>query len=135
MKTKVQIVETLKTSELVGFTEKNKTVNYELVDAEVVSVKKVVWAINHYKVATAMKVVVKDSVLGSVFFQTTSDKLYGVNRGDKISLSLTLTGVGTASERYPDPIIFAKAKTRKRDSVAVTKAATQPSGDDLSINV
>lgn len=138
MKTKSEIIEILRTPASSTSMNLYETVKYDLVDAEVLSAKIVDKNLyNSYRRITVTKIVVKDALLGCVFFQTSSDKLFDVDRGDKISLSLTLTGVGTPTEKYPDPIIFAKANTRKRDSVVVNKPAAEPSavGDDLPVNV
>lgn len=138
MKTKSEIIEILRTPASSTSMNLYETVKYDLVDAEVLSAKIVDKNLyNSYRRITVTKIVVKDALLGCVFFQTSSDKLFDVARGDKISLSLTLTGVGTPTEKYPDPIIFAKANTRKRDSVVVNKPAAEPSavGDDLPVNV
>lgn len=137
MKTKSEIIEILRTPAS-GTKMVYETFPYKLVDAEVVYAQLVTKSLfNTYRTITVIKIIAKDPVLGSVFFQTSSDKLFDVARGDKISLSLTLTGVGTPTEKYPDPIIFAKANTRKRDSVVVNKPAAEPSavGDDLPVNV
>lgn len=143
MKTKSEIIEILNNTELDGMSIRKKTIEYSIVDAEVVFAKSYTAGLfragryNRGVMVRGVKVIVKDPVLGSVFFQTTSDKLYSVERGDKISLVLSLTGVGTPSEKYPDPIIFAKALTRKRDSVTISKPdlAAAPSDDDISVNV
>jgi hypothetical protein len=142
--TKEQIIEILNTTELDGMAIRKKTVEYSLVDAEVVFAKRYTNHLfrdlsraNRGRPISGTKIIVKDPVLGSLFFQSTSDKFLGVERGDTISLVVSLTGVGTPSEKYPDPIIFAKALTRKRDSVLISKkdAATAPSDDDISVNV
>jgi hypothetical protein len=143
MKTKSEIIEILNSTELDGLSIRKKTVEYSIVDAEVVFAKRYSSPLfrasrfNRGMIVAGVKVIVKDPVLGSVFFQTTSDKLNDIERGDKISLVLSLTGVGTPSEKYPDPIIFAKALTRKRDGVTITKpdVAAAPSDDDISVNV
>lgn len=138
MKTKNEIIEILNSTELDGMAIRKKTVEYSLVDAEVVFAQIVTKSLfNSYRSVTVIKVIAKDPVLGSVFFQTSSEKLFDIERGDRISLVLSLTGVGTPSEKYPDPIIFAKALTRKRDSVHISKkdVAPAPSDDDISVNV
>lgn len=143
MKTKTEIIEILNTTELDGMAIRKKTIEYSIVDAEVVFAKSYTAGLfragryNRGVMVRGVKVIVKDPVLGSIFFQTTSDKLYSVERGDRISLVLSLTGVGTPSEKYPDPIIFAKALTRKRDCVHISKpgVAAAPSDDDISVNV
>jgi hypothetical protein len=143
-RTKTEIIETLNATELDGLAIRKKTVTYSLVDAEVVFVKSYTSHLfrdlsraNRGMLLRGVKIIVKDPVLGSVFFQSTSDKFNDVERGDKISLVVTLTGVGTPSEKYPDPIMFAKANTRKRDSVVLTKKdLSAPSADDdISVNV
>lgn len=136
MKTKSEIIEILKTP-AAGAYMANETVDYNLVDAEVVFRKTYMSMVRVRGIAvTGTKIIVKDPVLGSVYFQSTSDKIRAVGVGDKISLSLTLTGVGTPSEKYPDPIIFAKANTRKRDSVGIKTTTTEPSAhDDISVNL
>lgn len=136
MKTKAQIIEILNNPTLEGVRMKQSTVVYELVDAEVVFAKSILKPLNRYCVVKMNKIIVKDPILGSVFFQSSSEKLQQVSRGDKISLSINLTGVGTPSEKYPDPIIFAKASTRKRDCVTIKKSVDAPSvDDDLTVNV
>lgn len=139
MKTKSEIIKILRTPASLTDMNLYETVKYDLVDAEVVSVKIIDKNLyNSYRRITVAKIVVKDALLGCVFFQSSSEKLFEIERGDKISLSLTLTGVGNPTEKYPDPIIFAKANTRKRDSVAVKKPATAaPSAvdDELPVNV
>lgn len=143
MKTKSEIIEILNSTELDGMAIRKPTVQYSITDAEVVFAKSYTAGLfragrfTRGVMVRGVKVIVKDPVLGSVFFQTTSDKLYGVERGDKISLVLSLTGVGTPSEKYPDPIIFAKALTRKRDGVTISKpeVTAAPSDDDISVNV
>ena len=143
MKTKSEIIEILNSTELDGIAIRKPTIQYSITDAEVVFAKSYTAGLfragryNRGVMVRGVKVIVKDPVLGSVFFQTTSDKLYSVERGDKISLVLSLTGVGTPSEKYPDPIIFAKALTRKRDGVTIGKpeVTAAPSDDDISVNV
>lgn len=133
----------LNNTELDGLAIRKKTVTYSVVDAEVVFAKRYTNHLfrnlsraNRGVPLSGIKIIVKDPVLGSLYFQSTSDKLLNIVRGDKISLVVSLTGVGTPSEKYPDPIIFAKALTRKRDSVRITsEIAASPSDDDISVNV
>lgn len=112
-----------------------KKVTVELTDAEVVFSKAEMRALSHYKVGTLMKIIVRDENLGSIYFGGFSNKLRGLSRGDKVSLKVTITGVGDASEKYPDPILFAVAQTRGRDSVKVGVPEIDTSGTDLPINV
>ena len=67
------------------------------------------------------KIIVHDDRLGAIYFSSSSDKFNDLKPGDLITLSLTVTGVGTASTRYPEPILFAKANTRAKDSVTICK--------------
>lgn len=108
---------------LVAAVKNGRNVKVALADAEIVFVKRearTLWKGSYaYGVSSYKKFIVKDPVYGSVYFSSSSDKLWNLNKGDKISLEVTFTGVGDPSERYPDPILFAKANTRKRDSVRV----------------
>jgi hypothetical protein len=56
-----------------------------------------------------------------------------VCKGDKISLKVMISGIGDVSERYPDPILFAKACTKRGDSVTVLPPVADE--NDLSVNV
>lgn len=101
--------------------------------ADVLSIKWEPRAVNRYAVATIGKVVVKHPELGTIYFGTYSSKFDTVRKGDKISLKVMITGIGDASERYPDPILFAKACTRKGDSVTVLPPVADET--DLNVNV
>lgn len=119
--------------ELIDMIKSGKTVTINLTQAEVVSSKRDLKPINHYRAASLYKIVVKDPVFGSIFFSGFSDKLASIGYGDKVSLKVTVTGVGDASERYPDPILFAKPLTRKGDSVTIEKPVVYE--PDLTVNV
>ena len=122
-------------AKLLDLLKAGKKVTVELTDAEVVFAKAEVRPICHYKVGTLMKIIVRDEKLGSIYFGGFSSKLRGISRGDKVSLKVIITGVGDATEKYPDPILFAVAQTRGRDSVKVGVPEIDTSGNDLSINV
>ena len=136
--------------DLVANVKNGHTVTIQLKDAEVISVKDGVYypsTVYHPRyrswygrssVSTRsgtryLKVVVKDPELGVLFFKTYSSKLTDLCKGDKISLKVTVTGIGDATERYPDPILFAKAHTRKGDSLSIDKPIV--SEPDLTVNV
>ena len=122
-----------KRNELIELIKSGKTVTINLNKAEVVFSKRDLKPINHYCVANLYKFIVKDPVFGSIFFSGFSSKLADLNLGDMISLKVTVTGVGDPSERYPDPIVFAKPHTRKGDSITVDKPIVfEP---DLTVNV
>lgn len=120
-------------SELIELVRKGRTVVINLQDAEVVSCRSEYKALNHWNSALLHKIVVKDPVYGAIFFSSFSQKIRDFEKGDKVSLKVTVTGVGDANGRYPDPILFARAATRKADSVAITKPIVVES--DLSVNV
>lgn len=137
-------------SDLIEKVKSGVTVTIQLQDAEVVSVTYGTYFPNHYNPTyrrswygrssvssqsgtTYLKVVVKDPVMGAVFFKTYSSKLSDLEKGDKISLKVTVTGVGDATERYRDPIMFAKVHTRKGDSFTIAKPIV--SEPELSVNV
>lgn len=123
----------LNREELIQIVKSGRNVVVNLTDAEVVSAKQEFRAIGRYATGTLYKIVAKDPVFGTVFFSSFSHKLGELARGTKVSLKVTVTGVGDASDRYPDPILFARPDTRKRDSVAIAKPIVfEP---DLTVNV
>lgn len=137
------IIKTLNTTGLEGTRMVKGSVEYELKDAEVISAK-----VGHFYPTSYhpryrrsygtkfLKVVVKDPEIGVLYFSTYSDKLWSLEKGDKVSLKVLINGVGDATDRYPDPILFAKAQTRKRDSVTITKKiADDSAANELPINV
>lgn len=128
-------------NELIALVKSGRTVTLNLVEAEIVSVKKD-FVILHSKpgqgpgrrAASVTKIIVKDSELGAVYFSGFSEKLKQLYRGHKISLKVTVTGVGDPSNRYPDPILFAKPHTRKGDSVVIKDDLTEDR-DNLPVNI
>lgn len=125
----------LNRAQILDLLKAGKKVTVELTGATVVFSKAEVRPLSHYRVGTLMKIIVRDETLGSIYFGGFSDKLRGISRGDKVSLKVTITGIGDASEKYPDPILFAVAQTRGRDSVKVDLPEIDTSGNDLPINV
>jgi hypothetical protein len=115
--------------ELIDNVTSGRQVTIQLTDAEVVSTKRDLRRVNHYRAANLYKVVVVDPVFGSVFFSSFSDKIGDINRGEKVSLKVTVTGVGEPSERYPDPILFAKPLTRQRDAVTIARPVVEYASD------
>lgn len=126
--------------ELIKLVKDGKRVVVMLNDAKVVSAKKELKPINTWHCATLYKFVVKDPVFGTVFFSGFSEKLieiFGKGYGDiKVSLKVTVTGVGKASDRFPEPMLFAKPNLKRGDPLIIDCPvdATQE-GSDLSINV
>lgn len=121
--------------QMLDYLKQGREVTVELTNAQVVSVKSELRPISHYRCATLTKIIVRDEVLGSIYFGGFSDKLRSINYGNKVSLKVKVTGVGDATERYPDPILFAKPLTRKGDSVKVEASPADTQENDLSINV
>ena len=121
--------------QMLDYLKQGREVTVELTNAQVVSVKSELRPISHYRCATLTKIIVRDEVLGSIYFGGLSDKLRSINYGNKVSLKVKVTGVGDATERYPDPILFAKPLTRKGDSVKVEAPPADTQENDLSINV
>lgn len=120
-------------TELIALVKSGKTVTVALDNASVVSIRRELRPINHYRCASMYKVVVKDPTFGAIYFSTFSAKFDDVNYGDTISLKVNVTGVGDATERYPDPILFSRANTRKGDSLSIAKPAMIE--NDLTVNV
>lgn len=123
----------LNRQEVIDHLRKGRSVTLILDSADVLSVKWEPRPVNRYAVASIGKFVVKHPELGTIYFGTFSSKFDNVRKGDKISLKVMINGIGDVSDRYPDPILFAKACTRKGDSVTVLPPVTDES--DLSVNV
>lgn len=121
--------------QMLDYLKQGREVTVELQNVEVVFVKTELRPISHYRCARLTKVIVRDVALGSIYFGGFSDKLQSINRGDKVSLKVKVTGVGDATEKYPDPILFAKPLTRKGDSVKVEAPAANTEENGLSINI
>lgn len=127
-------------TELIENVNNGRRVTIMLSGAEVVSAKKELKPINHYRCATLYKIVVKDPTYGAIYFGGFSDKLLelfssGYNTA-RVSLKVTVTGVGESSDRYPDPILFAKPHLKKGDPLVVDFAIDATESDHaLSINV
>lgn len=126
-------------NELVEFVEQGRRVTIMLDRAEVVSFKKELKPINHYKCATLYKIVVKDPTFGTIYFGGFSDRLLELashRYGTLVSLKVTVTGIGTATERYPEPMLFAKPHLKKGDPLVVDFPVDATNeGFDLSVNV
>ena len=123
----------LNRQEVIEHIKSGRTVTMILESADVLSIKWEPRPVNRYAVATIGKVVVKHPELGTIYFGTYSSKFDTVRKGDKISLKVMITGIGDVSQRYPDPILFAKACTRKGDAVTVLPTVTDET--DLNVNV
>jgi hypothetical protein len=126
-------------NEIMQMVKDGKRVAVMLSDAKVVSVKREARVVGRGRVANAtlFKIVAVDENLGPVFLSSFSDKLSDIDFGQMISLKVTITGVGDASEKYPDPILFSKPHIRGRDPITVRDAdTTEIEADvDLTVNV
>lgn len=140
-------------SELMELVKSGKMVTIMLTDAKVVSVK-TDWKVcraparpatsgfyhdptpQYGRTAELFKIVVVDPLLGAIYFSGFSEKLRRVEYGSLISLKVTVTGMGDATEKYPDPILFAKPHLRGSDTITSKPAADTLAGDvDISVNV
>lgn len=92
-----------------------RTVVVMLTNATVVSVKSDFIRLRSGHITGVKKFVVKDEILGTIWFSTSSNKLWNMVEGDKITSKVTLTGMGKPTPRYPDPIMFAKINARQRE--------------------
>lgn len=115
--------------QIIATIKSGNTVTIQLSGAKVVSTKRDIRPIGQYRAGTIYKIVVVDPVLGSVFFSSFSDKLADINLGEQVSLKVTVTGVGDPSERYPEPILFAKPLTRQRDAITIARPVVEYASD------
>lgn len=123
-------------TELVDLVKSGRKVTIMLAGAQIVSAKKELRPINHYKCATLYKIVVNDPIWGTIYFGGYSGRLhelYSQNIGKKVSLKVTVTGIGTPTTRYPEPMLFAKPHLKKSDPFVVDYVTTEDF--DLSVNV
>ena len=122
-------------TELLEHVKSGRMVTLLLTDAKVVSIKDE-WKVCKNTTAKLFKIVVVDPVLGAVYFSGFSDKLRAIEHGALISLKVTVTGMGDATEKYPDPILFAKPHLRGSDTITSKPAADMLAADvDISVNV
>lgn len=122
-------------TELMELVKSGKMVTIMLNDAKVVSLKDE-WKVCKNTTALLTKIVVVDPLLGAIYFSGFSEKLRRVEYGSLISLKVTVTGMGDATEKYPDPILFAKPHVRGSDTITGKPAADSLAGDvDISVNV
>lgn len=128
-------------SELIERVQNGAKVIVQLKEAEIVSIKKDFfktsrsgWAGGSYR-----KFVVNDPVYGSTWFCSSGDQFWDLDVEDKISLKVEVSGVGTPSERYPDPILFAKPlRKSKENTLSVIKggfANNSQESIDIGINI
>ena len=63
---------------------------------------------NEWKNVDIVKVVLLDPKLGATFISGTSTQIHNLHRDDTVSGEINITGVGDPSEKFPEPILFAK---------------------------
>lgn len=108
--------------------------------AEVVMSRSTPMVVKGVTSAMLAKIIVKDPVFGTVYFSGFSQKLFdmfekgGINA--QVSLKVTVTGIGDATDKYPDPILFAKPHLKKGDPLVIDFPVDATQMDsDLPINV
>lgn len=122
-------------NELLDLVKQGRSVTLMLTDAKIVSIKDE-WKVCKNTTAQLHKIVAVDPTLGAVFFSGFSEKLKSLDFGALISLKVTVTGMGDATEKYPDPILFARPHIRGKDTITCKPGAEVLTGDvDLTVNV
>lgn len=117
---------------IVDLVKAGRAVRVQLNQATIVSIKEerekfgygITWGSSiSFNTGIRKKIVVRDPQIGTVWFSSFSSKFDDVQRGDRLTLKVDVNGVGDPSEKYPEPILFAKTNTRAQNSVTVTKHA------------
>ena len=125
--------------ELISNVKNGRNVTIMLNGAKVLSAKKDYKPISHYRCATLYKLVVQDPTYGVIYFGGFSAKLgefFDCGDNSTISLKVTVTGVGDATRRYSEPMLFAKAHLKKGDPLVIDHGVVAaPIDSELSINV
>lgn len=108
--------------------------------AEVVMSRSTPMVVKGVTSAMLAKIIVKDPVFGTVYFSGFSQKLFDMFEKDginaQVSLKVTVTGMGDATDKYPDPILFAKPHLKKGDPLEIDFPVDATRMDsDLPINV
>ena len=95
----------MKTNEIKERLDSQQTVNYELKNALVLSVRKKLIPVNHYRSVVSRTVVALDPNLGAVCFSSSSKKLLDIEWRDTISGEVSLTGYAVDENRVGDPFV------------------------------
>lgn len=85
-----------------GFSQKVK-----INKAKVIKSTTLLKAINHYRCRELAKLVLVDEKLGAIFISGFSNDLF-IERGKLVTGVIELTGIGEATEQYPEPMLFAR---------------------------
>ena len=120
--------------------KEGKRVIIMLNKAEVVMSRSMPMAVKGVASANLAKIIVKDPVFGTVYFSGFSQKLFDMFEKDginaQVSLKVTVTGMGDATDKYPDPILFAKPHLKKGDPLVIDFPVDGTKMDsELPINV
>lgn len=126
--------------DVMNMVKDGKRVVIMLNKAEVVMSRSTPMVVKGVTSAMLAKIIVKDPVFGTVYFSGFSQKLFDMFEKDginaQVSLKVTVTGVGDATDKYPDPILFAKPHLKKGDPLEIDFPVDATRMDsDLPINV
>lgn len=105
---------------VVDIVKAGREVTVLLRNATIVSIKSEYRRFSAYG-STQRKIIVRDPQIGAVWFSSFSGHFGAAERGDRVTLKVTVTGVGDPSFQYPDPILFAQANTRSKSAVTIHK--------------
>ena len=108
-------------NKLMELLDNNKTITINLKDVEIIFLSEELKQISMSasRAFWMTKIIVKDENLGNIFLSSFSQKFKTLSKGQKISLTVTVTGKGQPSQKYPDPLLFAKAK--RGAGIAITQ--------------
>ena len=101
-----------------------KNVKVSLTMAKVISSKKKLIAISHYKSVYVNCIVVSDEKYGNIYLSSSSPKVFDAQFGDLVSGKILLTGIGEKNERYDAPIKFSKVIRGKEGEISLQKGLT-----------
>lgn len=126
--------------DVMNMVKDGKRVVIMLNKAEVVMSRSTPMVVKGVTSAMLAKIIVKDPVFGTVYFSGFSQKLFDMFEKDginaQVSLKVTVTGMGDATDKYPDPILFAKPHLKKGDPLVIDFPVDATQMDsDLPINV
>lgn len=126
--------------DLVKMIQEGKRVVIMLNKAEVVMSRSTPMPVKGVTSAMLAKIIVKDPIFGTVYFSGFSQKLFDMFEKDginaQVSLKVTVTGSGQPTEKYPEPMLFAKPHLKKGDPLMIDFPIDATRMDsDLPINV
>lgn len=127
-------------TDLMQMVKEGKRVVIMLNKADVVMSRSTPMPVKGVSSAMLAKIIVKDPVFGAVYFSGFSQKLFDMFEKDginaQVSLKVTVTGIGQPTEKYPEPMLFAKPHLKKGDPLMIDFPIDATGMDsDLPINV